>query len=350
MPLESINHLALELCIPPSATITGNLCFFQLTDTDLKVEAAVCAADIARGKTEETQQQTTTASQDTLELVVFGQTTVDQLYRLADSCRLDINALTRINLRNKLSSYRFSVRCENLQTSRQLLAQFSLTHQLEAALLKDAPSLNEPGLLVMDMDSTTIEIECIDEIAALAGVGQQVAEVTELAMQGKLDFAQSLVQRVARLKDAPESILAQVARDIPLMPGLETLVAGLKQHGWRIAIASGGFTYFSDHLCRLLALDGAFANELEISGGKLTGNVSGDIVDAKVKAETLNLLSQKFSLSHSQTVAMGDGANDLLMMGSAALGVAYKAKPLVLEQADASINHSGLDCLLHWLA
>ncbi|WP_236702659.1 phosphoserine phosphatase SerB [Thalassomonas actiniarum] len=349
IPLDSITHLTLEQCISPSATINKNLRFFQLTNTDLKVETGLCTADFPLQQNKETIPQISVDPQEALELVVLGQTSIGQLQGLVTDSNIKINGLSRINNRNQQSSYRFQVTCQNPGQSRQLLAQFSLKHKIEAALLKDAPSLSKPGLLVMDMDSTTIEVECIDEIAALAGVGQQVAEVTELAMQGKLDFTQSLVQRVARLRGAPESVLAEVARDIPLMPGLKILVGTLKQHQWRVAIASGGFTYFADHLCQLLELDGAFANELEIIDGKLTGKVTGDIVDAKVKAQTLKILSDKFALDHRQTVAMGDGANDLVMMNSAALGVAFKAKPLVLEQADVSINHSGLDCLLHYL-
>lgn len=349
VPLDSITHLTLEQCIPPSGTINNNLCFFQLSNTALKLEADLCGSDFALEQNKENLSPCDFDAQEAYELVVLGQTSIGQLHALVADSNIDINALSQINIRNQQSSYRFLVTCQNPGQSRQLLAQFALKHKIEAALIKDAPSLNEPGLLVMDMDSTTIEIECIDEIAALAGVGQQVAEVTELAMQGKLDFAQSLIQRVAQLNGAPETVLAEVARDIPLMPGLKTLITNLKQHQWRVAIASGGFTYFADHLCQLLELDGAFANELEIIEGKLTGKVSGDIVDAEVKAQTLKILSDKFDLDHRQTVAMGDGANDLVMMNSAALGVAFKAKPLVLEQADVSINHSGLDCLLHYL-
>ena len=202
----------------------------------------------------------------------------------------------------------------------------------------------------MDMDSTTIEIECIDEIAKLAGVGEQVSAVTELAMQGELDFAQSLHQRVATLANSPEQILADVAKDIPLMAGLETLITELKKHNWRIAVASGGFTYFADHLKELLALDATFANTLEIVDGKLTGKVIGSVVDAQVKADSLLLLATQYQIPANQTVAMGDGANDLVMMAAAGFGVAFHAKPIVLTQADSSINKQGLDCLLHWLA
>ena len=230
------------------------------------------------------------------------------------------------------------------------MVAFNLANKTETVLIENAPKLATPGVLLMDMDSTAIKIECIDELAKLAGVGEQVAEVTELAMQGKLDFTQSLHSRVATLKDAPISILDTVKASLPLMEGLETLVKALKQHNWRVAVASGGFTYFADHLKSLLNLDSAKANQLEIIDGKLTGKVLGDIVDANAKAKNLLALAKEYDIADSQTVAMGDGANDLVMMNAAALGVAYHAKQVVVDKADVGINHNGLDILLHWLA
>jgi phosphoserine phosphatase len=168
-------------------------------------------------------------------------------------------------------------------------------------------------------------------------------------MLGELDFAQSLHQRVATLADSPDTILSDVAKNIPLMAGLKPLIAELKKYNWRIAIASGGFTYFADHLKETLNLDAAFANTLEIINGKLTGRVLGDVVDAQVKADSLAILSKEYQIPKNQTVAMGDGANDLVMMAAASFGVAFHAKPIVLAQADSSINVQGLDCLLHWL-
>ena len=284
-----------------------------------------------------------------LELVVFSDIDYKLLIAMLSQCQLTINALNAINHRNNQISYRFNVSTSSLSQSRELLAQFLLKNTIEAALLSKAPQLSIPGLLVMDMDSTTIEIECIDEIAILAGVGEQVAAVTEQAMQGDLDFSESLHQRVLTLKGSSAQILADVAQNIPLMPGLKTLIQHLKEHNWRIAIASGGFTYFAEHLENMLGLDASFANQLEIQDGKLTGKVLGDVVDAQAKADSLNILSERYSISANQTVAMGDGANDLVMMASAYLGVAFHAKPIVLAQADSSINHQGLDCLLHWL-
>ncbi|SEK33354.1 phosphoserine phosphatase [Colwellia chukchiensis] len=283
------------------------------------------------------------------ELVVFENMPLTTLVALLNSCQLTLHRLNKINQRNGLTSYRFSVQVSDLKQARDKLAKFTASAHLDAALVLNAPILAKPGLLVMDMDSTTIKIECIDEIAALAGVGDEVAAVTELAMQGQLDFSESLYQRVAKLRHAPEAILAQVAQDIPLMEGLETLVKALKNHGWRVAIASGGFTYFADHLKQMLALDAAAANLLEIKNQKLTGKVLGGVIDAKAKAKCLKQWQLDYSIKSTQTVAMGDGANDLVMMAAAQLGVAFHAKPLVLAQADSCITHSGLDTLLHWL-
>ena len=284
-----------------------------------------------------------------IELVVFQQLSLLQLLALQTQTQISITTLTTINHRNNHTSCRFHVNCSDFIQSRKALADFALANNIEAALLTQVPTLSEPGLLVMDMDSTTIEIECIDEIAKLAGVGEEVSEVTERAMLGELDFAQSLHQRVATLAGSPESILSNVAKNIPLMAGLKPLISELKKHNWRIAIASGGFTYFADHLKETLNLDAAFANTLEIVDGKLTGKVLGSVVDAQVKADSLAILSKEYQISKNQTVAMGDGANDLVMMAAASFGVAFHAKPIVLAQADSSINVQGLDCLLHWL-
>lgn len=209
--------------------------------------------------------------------------------------------------------------------------------------------LTEPGLLVMDMDSTAIEIECIDEIAKLAGTGDEVAAVTAAAMRGELDFAQSLRQRVATLKGAPETILAEVLRQLPLMPGLAALVAELGQRGWSVAIASGGFTYFTEALKQQLGLSATYANQLEIIGGRLTGLVLGEIVDAAAKAAVVRELAQERHIAPTQTVAIGDGANDLPMLAQAALGVAFHAKPLVQAKARYAIRQGSLLQLLYLL-
>ena len=243
----------------------------------------------------------------------------------------------------------------NLLTDQQQALQTAISEtaqqqQVELAVVQQAPTFATPGLLVLDMDSTVIQVECIDEIAKLAGVGEQVANVTELAMQGKLDFSASLNQRVACLEGIEESLLRAIRDRLPLMPGIERLVHVLQSQGWKVAIASGGFTYFANYLQQRLNLDAAVSNTLDIVDGKLTGQVTGQIVDAQVKATTLENLAAQFDIPMSQTVAMGDGANDLTMMNVAQLGVAFKAKPIVSAQAQTSIRFAGLDTMLDYLA
>ncbi|MCR4458831.1 phosphoserine phosphatase [Pseudescherichia sp. L3] len=226
-----------------------------------------------------------------------------------------------------------------------------LAHEagLDVAPLGKIPHLRTPGLLVMDMDSTAIQIECIDEIAKLAGTGERVAEVTERAMRGELDFTASLRSRVGTLQGADASILHQVRDGLPLMPGLTQLVLKLETLGWKVAIASGGFTFFADYLRDRLHLTAAVANELEIVDGKLTGHVVGDIVDAQYKAATLLRLAQEYDIPLEQTVAIGDGANDLPMIKAAGLGIAYHAKPKVNEKTEVTIRHAdlmGVFCIL----
>lgn len=217
---------------------------------------------------------------------------------------------------------------------------------IDGAHVAELPRLQAGGLILMDMDSTAIQIECIDEIARLAGVGEQVAAVTAAAMHGKLEFSESLRNRVALLKDAPISILDKVGANIPLMPGLTDLVSTAKAAGWKVAIASGGFTHFAGVLQRNLGLDHIESNVLDIDGDRLTGKVNGRIVDAKVKAETLAELKARYQVSDKQTVAIGDGANDLPMLKAAALGVAIHAKPVVREQAQVAIRHLNLEAVI----
>lgn len=224
-----------------------------------------------------------------------------------------------------------------------------LAHSLQCdiAYLADlSPTLAEQGLLLMDMDSTAIKIECIDEIAKLAGTGEKVSEITARAMRGELDFEQSLRERVGTLANAPESILQKVREKLPLMDGFETMVQTLQQHGWKLAIASGGFTYFADYLKQQYGLDEAVSNQLEIVDGKLTGKVLGKVVDAQHKADTLKALAEKFQIPPTQWVAVGDGANDLPMLHTAKLGIALHAKPKVQAQAKIVVNFADLTAIL----
>ena len=286
-------------------------------------------------------------------ITLFGDLTWYKLFDFVKTCKassINVSLCKLVKPTDELDgAIRFSVVDVISDELKALLNEWSQSHQVELCCLHNAPSINKPGLLVMDMDSTAIEIECIDEIAKLAGVGEQVAKVTAAAMRGELDFAESLHARVATLTDAPVSIIDQVADNLPLMPGLENLVAQLQLFGWKLVIASGGFTYMTDVLKRQLNLDETVANQLEMKDGKLTGKVLGRIVDANVKAETVVELAKKYNIEMTQTIAMGDGANDLVMMAAAQLGVAFHAKPLVRAQADASVKNGGLDQLLYLL-
>ncbi|AXT39770.1 phosphoserine phosphatase SerB [Alteromonas sp. BL110] len=232
---------------------------------------------------------------------------------------------------------------------KSLLGDVSDAYHLDVGLQASRPSLSEPGLLVMDMDSTVIAIECIDEIAKLAGVGEQVAEVTARAMRGEIAFNDSLTHRVACLEGVPIDHLNQIRDGIPIMPGIQTLLSHLKKHRWKLAIASGGFTFFADHLKARLGLDYAISNTLSVKDGHLTGKVEGEIINADVKARTVKALSEKWQIPSSQTVAMGDGANDLIMMAESALGVACHGKPLVNEKADVAVRVGSLHSLLYFL-
>jgi phosphoserine phosphatase len=202
-------------------------------------------------------------------------------------------------------------------------------------------------LVVFDMDSTLIQGEAIDELADVTGIGDQVAQITEAGMQGKMNFKESLTQRVALLKGVEENVLSFVAQNLVLTEGAERVVRELKQLGYKIGIISGGFEYFGKYLQKKLGLDYVFTNRLEIANGKLTGKIEGDIIDGQKKAEILRTIAQVENISLKQTIAVGDGANDLPMISIAGLGVAFNAKSIVKENTQGSISSVGLDGLLY---
>ena len=204
-------------------------------------------------------------------------------------------------------------------------------------------------LICFDMDSTLIETEVIDELAMRAGVGDQVKAITERAMRGEIDFIESFKERVSLLKGLDERVMREIAENLPITEGVERLMYVLKRYGYKIAILSGGFTYFGNYLKDKFGIDYVYANELEIIDGKLTGRYLGDIVDGKRKAELLRLIAQVEKVDIAQTIAVGDGANDLPMLSIAGLGIAFHAKPKVAANARQSINTIGLDGVLYFL-
>jgi phosphoserine phosphatase len=219
----------------------------------------------------------------------------------------------------------------------------------DVSLQRESLYRRSKRLVVMDMDSTLIRIEVIDELARAAGVGDAVSKITERAMQGEMDYDESLRQRVALLAGLDVAVLDRIANDLPLTEGAETLIRVLKRLGYRTAVISGGFSRAADALKRRLGIDYAFSNNLEIEGGKLTGRVVGPIVNAQRKAELLELIAQLEGVLLDQVIAVGDGANDVLMLEKAGLGIAFHAKTKLREAADTTISASGLDAILYLL-
>jgi len=221
--------------------------------------------------------------------------------------------------------------------------------EVDLAFQQDNMFRRNRRLVAFDMDSTLIEAEVIDELAALAGVGDEVSAITERAMRGEMDFSESFRARVALLRGLPESALEQVAAELKITEGAEHLIATLRKLGYRTAILSGGFTYFARHLQQRLGMDHVYANELDIEDGAVTGNIRGDIVDGARKAELLRRLAAEAGVDLQQVIAVGDGANDLPMLSIAGLGIAFRAKPLVQQSAEQSISTLGLDAILYLL-
>lgn len=231
---------------------------------------------------------------------------------------------------------------ELMNMSQEMAVDFSFQH--------DDMYRRMRRLICFDMDSTLIQTECIDELAKRAGVGDKVSEITARAMHGEIDFKESFKERVALLKGLDASVLKDIAENMPITEGTDRLMSVLKTCGYKIAILSGGFTYFGEYLRKKYGIDYVYANELEIGDdGKLTGRYVGDIVDGQRKAELLKLIAQVERVNLAQTIAVGDGANDLSMIGEAGLGIAFHAKPRVVANAKQSINTMGIDGILYFL-
>ncbi|MCR4613126.1 MAG: phosphoserine phosphatase SerB [Bacteroidaceae bacterium] len=230
------------------------------------------------------------------------------------------------------------------------LMQLSQNEEMDFSLQKDNMYRRMRRLICFDMDSTLIQTEVIDELAMRAGVGDQVKEITERAMRGEIDFKESFTERVALLKGLDTSVMRDIAENLPITEGADRMMYVLKRYGYKIAILSGGFTYFGEYLQKRWGIDYVYANELEIDeDGKLTGHYAGEIVDGRRKAELLKLIAQVEKVDIQQTIAVGDGANDLPMLSEAGLGIAFHAKPRVVANAKQSISTVGLDGVLYFL-
>ena len=220
---------------------------------------------------------------------------------------------------------------------------------LDVSFQRDDIYRRSRRLICFDMDSTLIETEVIDELAERAGAGDQVRAITESAMRGEIDFRESFTRRVALLRGLDVSVMEEIARNLPITEGLERMMTVLKRVGYKTAILSGGFTYFGNYLHQRYGFDYVYANELEVENGRLTGRYVGEIVDGRRKAELLRLLCQFEAINIAQSVAVGDGANDLPMLNLAGLGIAFHAKPKVKATARQAISTIGLDGILYFL-
>ena len=247
-----------------------------------------------------------------------------------------------------------ALRCEQVVYSdalRHTVDAAAEAARIDATFIAPGRTLSDFKLVAMDMDSTLITIECIDEIADMQGLKAQVSEITEAAMRGELDFAASLTRRVALLEGLEATALERVYSErLGMSPGAEAMLAAVQAAGLKTLLVSGGFTFFTERLKSRLGLDYTHANELEIVGGKLTGRVVGGIVDAEEKKRTVERVCAEMGIAPTQAIVMGDGANDLKMMGIAGLSLAFRAKPVVRAQASVALNYSGLDGLLKVLA
>lgn len=274
---------------------------------------------------------------------------------------LNIDSITRLTGRMPLDEsvkpltkacIEFSVRGtpKNLEEMQAQFMNLSKKLNYDISLQEDTIFRRSRRLICFDMDSTLIRTEVIDELADRAGVGEEVRAITESAMRGEIDFEESFKRRVALLKGLDVAVMKDIAENLPISEGLERLMEVLKRSGYKTAILSGGFTFFGNHLKQKYNFDYVYANELEIgSDGKLTGNYVGDIVDGKRKKELLRLLAQVENINIAQTIAVGDGANDLPMLSEAGLGIAFHAKPKVKAEASQSLSTIGIDGILYFL-
>ena len=276
---------------------------------------------------------------------------VAQISNAIYSENVNIERITQLS-QGELSCIEMIVKTDktiNVQDMTGKLLSISSDFGVDIAVQKEDIFRRSKRLVVMDMDSTLIQVEVIDELAKSAGHGEEVSGITSKAMNGELSFNESLNKRVELLRGLDENILDEIYHNIPFTPGAKKLVKILKKLGYKTAVISGGFTFFTDRLKNELGLDYAFANKLEIKDGKLTGKVLGKIINGEYKAEILEDIANKENISLDQVVAIGDGANDLLMLDKAGLGIAFNAHKTVREKADYNISQENLDSIIYLL-
>jgi phosphoserine phosphatase len=278
------------------------------------------------------------------DIVQQNQLNIDNITRVSGRLELNQPAVSKSN-----ACVEFSIRGNplNQRKMKQDLLKAASKHDVDIAFQEDNIFRCNRRLVAFDMDSTLIKTEVIDELAKANGVEDAVIEITEKAMQGEIDFNKSLIERVKLLSGLDESVLHDIAKNLPLSEGAKELITTLKQLGFTTAILSGGFNFFGQYLKDKLGIDYVYANNLEIIDGKVTGNVNGDIVNGQKKAELLQEIATLENINLEQVIAVGDGANDLPMLSIAGLGIAFKAKNIVKKNAEHSISASGLDSILY---
>ncbi|MBJ2185175.1 phosphoserine phosphatase SerB [Paramuribaculum intestinale] len=355
-----IHHtLALGILIKTDSRVSGDLMkdlLFKAYELDVNIRFSPVSAD-------EYQQWVGLQGKDRWIITLLGRrltaAAIADVSRVVAEMGLNIDGIKRLTGRMPLhgenplskSCVQISVR-GNLDDQTEMQKRFmeiANLREVDISLQEDTMYRRARRLVCFDMDSTLIGTEVIDELADRAGVGAEVRAITESAMRGEIDFCESFTRRVALLKGLDESVMRDIAENLPITEGVDRMMTALKRTGYKTAILSGGFTYFGNYLKQRFGFDYVYANELEIKDGKLTGRHLGDIVDGRRKAELLRLLAQVENVNIKQTIAVGDGANDLPMLATAGLGIAFHAKPKVKATADQSLSTIGLDGILYFI-